>query len=324
MWRGKNICVAGGSGMVGRYLVDILQSKGARVQVASLDDQSLCPEGVKFLKVDLRDPRNCELVCDGMDYVFNLLGVKGSPLMTQLKPASFLVPQILCSFNMLEAARRCGVKKYLYTSSIGVYAPSQILKEDDVWGTFPPDYGKCAAWAKRIGELQVEAYINEYKWVSLFTVRPGNVYGRYDNFDIKNSLVIPSIIVKAINDNPLNIWGDGTAIRDFIHAYDVALAMICVVENDYNKVVNIGSGQPTSILDLAKMIVGILEKKGISVAPIEWDKTKPIGDKVRLMDISRLTSLGFKQTISLQDGLEDTISWFLESRSKKHYNVLDE
>ena len=165
-----------------------------------------------------------------MDIVFNLAGVKGSPAMANERPASFLVPTITFSYNMMEAARREGVERYLYTSSIGVYAPAEYFREDDVWKTFPSPHDRFAGWAKRMGELQAEAYKIEYGWDKISIVRPANVYGPYDNFDPANAMVIPSLIYRALDgEAPLTVWGDGTPIRDFIHARDVARGMMLMV-----------------------------------------------------------------------------------------------
>ncbi len=130
---GKNILVTGGTGMIGRVLVKILLEKKAKVTVVSLDKDKLQSNSIKFINADLRDFNQCLKLSKNMDIVFQLAGIKGSPAMTSLRPASFFVPTMMISINMMEAARRNNVKKYLYTSSVGVYSPSDLFKEDDVW-----------------------------------------------------------------------------------------------------------------------------------------------------------------------------------------------
>src|SRR3990172_1093300 len=181
MYKGKNILVTGGTGLIGRPLVEMLIEHGANVRVASLDDPSRAHPSAEFRRVNLMKFENCMEVCDGMEYVFHLAGIKGSPAMAAQKPASFFVPTIAFNTNMMEAARQCGVKGYLYTSTIGVYAPAEILVEDDVWKTFPSENDRFAGWAKRMGELQAEAYRIEHDWNAVSIVRPANTYGRYDN-----------------------------------------------------------------------------------------------------------------------------------------------
>ena len=147
----KKVLVTGGTGMIGRYLVPKLLTSGNKVFIASLDGEELCPKGAIFKKLDLRNFDNCLEVCKDIDDVYHLAGVKGSPKMCREQPADFFVPTITFSLNMMEAARRCGVKKYLYTSSVGVYHPADIFNEDDVWKTFPSENDKFAGWAKRMG-----------------------------------------------------------------------------------------------------------------------------------------------------------------------------
>jgi len=323
-FKNKNVLVTGGTGLIGRQLVDLLISHDANVTIVSLDDNIIAPKEVNFQRADLRKLENCLDVCKGKEIVFNLVGIKGSPKMAMSKPASFFVPTITFSINMMEAARLSGVDRYLYTSSVGVYSPAEIFYEDDVWKTFPSKNDKFAGWAKRMGELQAEAYKIEYNWDKISIVRPANVYGPYDNFDPENAMVIPSLINRALSESgPLNVWGDGSPIRDFIHSKDVALGMMMAVEKNITAPINLGSGEGVSIANIANTIVNNIpgEKKEII-----WDTSKPSGDKKRLMDTSRAKSYGFKTTVSLDDGIKDTINWFIKNKDfhKKRYNSFTE
>ncbi len=320
MYKDKNILVTGGTGLIGRPLVEMLLVAGARVRVASLDDPSRAPAGVDFKRVNLMQFNNCLDVCKGMDYVFHLAGIKGSPAMTAKKPASFFVPTLTFNTNMMEAARQCGVKRYLYTSSVGVYAPAEVFYEDDVWKTVPSEYDKFAGWAKRMGELQAEAYKIEYGWDQVVIVRPSNVYGPFDNFDPNNAMVIPSLIRRAVDgENPFVVWGDGSPIRDFIFSEDVAQGMILAMEKMPPQPINLGSGQGVRIKDLVEIITDQMKTKPTVV----WDTSKPTGDKKRLADISRAKSIGFKPRVSLEEGIKRTIEWFHDNSNTAHkrYNV---
>jgi GDP-L-fucose synthase len=320
MFEGKNVLVTGGTGMIGKYLTERLIEREAKVSVASIDSPDLCDPRARFTHTNLMDIRNCMAVCEGMDYVFHLAGIKGSPAVTTTRPASFFVPTILFNTNMMEAARQCDVKRFLFTSTIGVYAPAEVFFEDDVWKSFPSEHDRIGAWAKRMGELQAEAYAIEYGWKEICIVRPANVYGRYDNFDPNNAMVIPSLIRRAAGgENPLVVWGDGSAVRDFIHARDVADGMLFVMEKGIFEPVNLGSGQGVTIRELVETIAGALEIR----PQIVWDTSKPTGDKKRLMDMRRLAEHGFSPTVSLKQGIEDTLNWY---RDQKHdltgrYNV---
>ena len=133
MFKNQKVLVTGGGGMIGRSLVRFLLEKEAIVTIADLTVPSDLPYGVRFIKVDLRYFDQCESICNGMDYVFNLVGIKGSPKMCAEQPADFMVPMLQFNTNMMEAARRANVKWYLYTSSVGVYAPAEVFVEDSVW-----------------------------------------------------------------------------------------------------------------------------------------------------------------------------------------------
>lgn len=323
MYNGRKVLVTGGTGLIGIPLVKMLIEQGAHVRIASLDDSSRAHPEAEFCNVDLTNYDNCLKVCDGMDIVFHLAGIKGSPAMTMAKPASFFVPTILFNTNMMKAARMCGATKYLFTSTIGVYSPAEVFHEDDVWKTFPSKNDRFAGWAKRMGELQSEAYRIEYGWENIAIVRPANVYGPYDNFDPKNAMVIPSIIKRALDgENPLTIWGDGSAIRDFIHAKDVARGMMFVVEKGYSEPINLGSGTGVSIKEIVEIIVDNMENR----PEIVWDTSKPSGDKKRLMDMSRAEALGFKPEVSINEGIKEVMQWYLENKDivSKRYNVFTE
>jgi GDP-L-fucose synthase len=323
IYNNKKILVTGGTGLIGKPLVQMLLDEGAEVRIASLDDSSRAHPKAEFMKLDLTKYENCTKACHGQDYVFHLAGIKGSPKMTGEKPASFFVPTILFNTNMMEAAIKEEVERYLFTSTIGVYSPAEIFYEDDVWKTFPSENDRFAGWAKRMGELQAQAYQIQNKWNKISIVRPANVYGPYDNFDPKNAMVIPSLI-KRINDgeNPLVVWGDGSSIRDFIHAKDVARGMLLAMERcpGPNLPINLGSGEGYSIKDLVNIIVQNTNQK----PEVVWDITKPMGDKKRLMSISRARNLlGWEPKISLEEGVKDTMEWYKDNKEivEKRYNV---
>jgi len=320
IYQGKSILVTGGTGLIGRPLVESLVDMGAKVRIASLDDPSRAHPLAEFIRADLTSFRSCLDVCDEMDYVFHLAGIKGSPAMTAQKPASFFVPTISFNTNMMEAARQCSVKKYLFTSTIGVYAPAEIFYEDDVWKTFPSENDKFAGWAKRMGELQAEAYKIEYNWRDIQIVRPANVYGPYDNFDPENAMVIPALVKRALDgENPLVVWGDGSPIRDFIHAHDVARGMMLVMEKGSGHPVNLGSGVGVSIKEIVEIIVSNMKEK----PQVIWDSTKPSGDRKRLMDTSRSRELGFVPEVSLEEGIKEVMQWYLKNKATvdQRYNV---
>lgn len=319
---GKRVLVAGGTGMIGIQLVKMLVELGALVRIASLDDPSRAHPNAEFMFKDLTRLDNCLEVCRGMNFVFNLLGVKASPDVAANKPARFMYSTVLMEMNMLEAAYREGVSGYLLTSSVGVYAPAKILNEDDVWRTFPSPNDWFTGWSKRIGELQVDAYRREYGWDRIAIVRPANVYGPYDNFERENAMVVPSLIKRAISgENPLKVWGNGSAVRDFIHAKDVAMGILLVAEKMPENPVNLGSGIGVSIKTLTEIIVSNLIEK----PEVLWDESKVKGDNQRILNISRAKELGFEPKLSLEQGIRETMEWYKENKKISHlrYDVYD-
>ena len=316
MFKNKKVLVTGGTGMVGRELVQLLHDRGAIIKVVSLDKPLDFTEDVEFIKKDLTNYNNCVEVCKGMDYVFHVAGVKGSTKMSQTRPLDYFLPMIRFNTNMMEASFRQGVKWYLYTSTNGVYAHKDISHEDDVWKTFVSENDKLPGWAKRIGELQAEGYKIQHDWDNISIVRPANVYGSWDNFDLENSMVIPSLIRKgeqAGKGGTMNVWGDGSPIRDFIHARDVARGMIFAVENKITKPVNLGCGEGVTIETIA---LTIADHFGCE---IEFDSSKPNGDPIRLLDMERMFSKGFELSVNIDDGVRETIDWYLDNQDNLDY-----
>ena len=294
----KNVLVTGGNGMIGRALVELLyDTTSANIMVADLPN------------VDLRDRKDCKAVCEDQDVVFHLAGIKGSPQRCMEAPATFSVPMIQFNANMVEAAYNADVDWFLYTSSVGVYHPAEVFVEDDVWKTFPSENDWYPGWAKRVGEMNVQAYTKEYDWNKCSIVRPANVYGPNDNFS-DESTVIASLIKKAFKNDVLEVWGDGSPIRDFIYSEDVARGMIHMVENEVTEPVNLASGTGVTIKDLAFIICEYFD------VGLSFDESKPNGDMKRILSTERAESYGFKPQVSLDEGIHRTINWYKEFMSE--------
>ncbi len=307
-YKNKKVLVTGGSGMIGVQLVKLLKVYEADITVVSLDNQGILDDKITFIQKDLRYFENCMAACEDQEIVFHLAGVKGSPKMNIEKPASFMVPTLMFSINMMEAAIRSNVSNYLLTSSIGVYAKDNIFKEENVWKTFPSDNDKFPGWAKRICELQAEAYEIQYGWDKVSIVRPSNVYGPFDNFDENNAMVIPSLIKKAlVSKGVLKVWGDGSPIRDFIYSEDVARGMLKVIAQGIKGPINLGSGKGVSIREIVEIITSNIGNDDIV---IDWDDSQPKGDDIKLMDTTIANKYNISPEVDIIKGLKLTINWF--------------
>ena len=150
-FKNKKVLITGGSGMIGRQLVKLLQEEQSDVYVADLN-KPLNMNNITWQKVDLTDYSNCLSVCEGMDYVFNLVGIKCSPKVIQERPADIMTPMLQFNTNMMAAAMKNNVEWYLYTSTVGVYGEAEIFKEENVWKSFPSKHDWFGGWAKRMGE----------------------------------------------------------------------------------------------------------------------------------------------------------------------------
>ena len=303
------ILITGASGMVGKHLVDMCLEKGYFVKGTDIryderySEEKYWGENFDFQHGNLNNYQRCLELVDDVDVVFQVAGVKGSPKRAAEQPNDYFTPMLQMNTNMAEAARIAGVEWYVYTSTIGVYQPAEVFKEDDVWKTFPSENDKYAGWVKRLGELQLDCFETHYGLKNYSIVRPANIYGEYDNFG-EESTVIASLVKKGCNDKLLSVWGDGTPIRDFIHAEDVARGILMSYENKITEPINLGSGDGVRIRDIASIVATHYGKE------IEYDVTKPNGDNKRLMDMTRANSYGFYPEVNLETGIKRIIKYY--------------
>lgn len=303
------ILITGASGMVGKHLVDMCLDKGYFVKGTDIryderySEEKYWGENFDFQHGNLNNYQRCLELVDDVDVVFQVAGVKGSPKRAAEQPNDYFTPMLQMNTNMAEAARIAGVEWYVYTSTIGVYQPAEVFKEDDVWKTFPSENDKYAGWVKRLGELQLDCFETHYGLKNYSIVRPANIYGEYDNFG-EESTVIASLVKKGYNDKLLSVWGDGTPIRDFIHAEDVARGILMSYENKITEPINLGSGDGVCIRDIASIVATHYGKE------IEYDVTKPNGDNKRLMDMTRANSYGFHPQVDLETGIKRVIKYY--------------
>ena len=204
----------------------------------------------------------------------------------------------------------------VYTSTVSVYPPMPLYKEDLAWSANPHPADQYAAWAKRIAEKQVEAIALQDGLTNYAIVRPVNCFGPFDNFDPKTALVVPALIARAeAGEDPLVVWGDGTAVRDFLYVADVTQGLLLGYERGLGEgPINLGSGVGYSI---GEVVAAVLAACGRTVR-LEWDTSRPSGEPRKVADITRAREiLGFAPQTTLTDAIAKTVIWYRANR-KSH------
>lgn len=271
---------------------------------------------------DLTDEHHVQRVYENFkpDVVIHLAALCGGIGANRAHPGEFFYKNLMMGAYMMEHARRFGVKKFVALSTVcsyPKYAPVPF-KEEDIWGGYPEDTNAPYGLAKKMLMVQAQAYRQEYG-MNAVTLIPVNLYGPNDHFDLETSHVIPAIIRKCVeakaNNHPsITVWGTGTATREFLYVKDCAKAIkLATDQYDDSDPVNIGSGREVSIKTLVEIIKDHVGYKG----DIIWDATKPDGQPRRCLDVTRAKMrFGFQATTTLDEGLAETVKWYLESQCK--------
>ena len=307
----KKVLITGSSGLVGTHLVKKCVEKGYYVIGCDINESNNLNEldtyYFKFIKMDLTNEDNLKKLFEfeRPDVVFNCFGIKGSPIKAKEKPVDFLYP----SFKInTEIINQCAKRKIwlIFVSSVGVYSPAEKFTENDVWSTLPSNSDWYPSWSKRMGELLLEAYKIQDAYSTWSIIRPANIFGEYDDFS-GTGTVISSTIKKIYNSNgTIDCWGDGSPIRDFVYAGDVADAIIKLYEDEKHTITNFGSGVEVSIKEMIEELIKI---SGKDIA-ITWDTTKPNGDLRRLMDTTKQKENNIMPKHTFQEALKITYNYY--------------
>ena len=232
------------------------------------------------------------------------------------EPVEFLLENMQMQNNVLRAAHETGVRKLLFLGSSCIYpkhAPQPIPESALLTGPLEPT-NEAYAIAKIAGIKLCQAYAREYG-ANFISAMPTNLYGPNDNFDLTSSHVLPALLRKAHEaktkgDRQLVAWGSGEPRREFLHVDDLAAACVFLLEKyDSPEIINVGCGQDISIRELAGLICEVVGFTG----ELAWDTTKPDGTPRKLLDVSKIRTLGWRHTIGLRDGIEKTYDWFLKN-----------
>jgi len=247
------------------------------------------------------------------EYVFDAAARVGGIYANDNYSGEFIYENIQIQNNLIHSSWKYGVKKFLFLGSVCIYpkfAEVPVKEESLLTGYLEPT-NDAYAIAKISGIKMLQAYRKQYGFKSI-SLMPSNLYGPGDNFHPKNGHVIPAMITKFNNSNGkfVTFWGDGTPMREFLYADDLADACLFAMDHFENaELINVGSGENISIKNLANTISGIVGYCG----DIEWDTTKPNGTPNRPLDYSKLLELGWKPKHSLYEGLKKTYKWYIEN-----------
>lgn len=309
MNKGDLIFVAGHNGLVGSAIVRRLRAEG-------FSNLLLCDRR----ELDLRDHARVDAFFSRTrpSYVFLAAAKVGGIRANDAYPADFLRDNLQIQTNVIDSAYRHGVRKLLFLGSSCIYpkhAPQPMPESCLLEGPLEPT-NEWYAVAKIAGLKMCQAYSRQYGFNAI-SAMPTNLYGPGDNFDLENSHVLPALIrkfheAKTAGANEVVVWGTGTPRREFLHVDDLADAVLFLMQSyESRELINVGVGVDLSILELATLVAGVVGFTG----NIQLDPTKPDGTPRKLLDVSKLTSLGWRPKIDLETGLRQTYSWFLSNRS---------
>ncbi len=317
-WKGRKVLVTGGAGFIGSRVVEQLIEKEADVlatvidnlQSGELRNLERVRGKIEFVKADLKDMKECVKLCKGKEIVMNLAARVGGIEYNRLHPATMFRDNMLISLNVLEAARRTGVERFLVVSSACVYPRNCSIPtpEEEGFKDSPEPTNDGYGWAKRMAEFMGETYHREFG-LKIAIARPYNCYGPRDHFDLKTSHVIPALIKRIFDgEDPLIVWGDGEQSRAFLYVEDLARGLIEVTEKyAICDPVNIGTDKEIKIKDLVELIKKLSSKN----PKVYFDTSKPVGQPRRNCDNKKARKkVGFEAKISLEEGLKRTIEWY--------------
>jgi GDP-L-fucose synthase len=311
----KKVLITGCSGLVGIHLVKKCLTAGYDVVGVDMRHSENLPssERFTFYEMDLTKTENIEQLFfyETPDVVFNSFGIKGSPLKAKEKPVDFLYPSFKINTEIINQCAKNNIW-LVFVSSVGVYAPAEKFEEDSVWKTLPSEADWFPSWSKRMGEILLEAYKVQYNYTNWAIIRPANIFGEYDNFDGTGTVIATQCKKVFEAETEIEAWGDGTPIRDFVYAGDVANAILSLYEKQIHTTINFGAGEEITIKSMIEQLIKI-SGKNIS---IKWDTTKPNGDLRRQMDTTKQKELGLLPVLGFNEALKITYDTYYSKRNR--------
>ena len=303
------VMVTGGAGFVGRRVVERLQLAGV--------GEVFVPRRAEY---DLRDRSAVRAAFEHgkPDVVIHLAAVVGGIGANRARPGTFFYDNAIMGIEVMEQARQYGVAKFVAIGTVCAYPKFTPVpfREEDLWNGYPEETNAPYGLAKKMLLVQAQAYRSQYGFDAIYLL-PVNLYGPGDNFDPEGSHVIPALIKKCVDakeqDLPfIEVWGTGRASREFLYVDDAAEGIVLATDKyDGAGPVNLGVGQEITIRELVQLIVKLAGYRG----EIRWDASKPDGQPRRALDTTKAREqFGFVARTTFEDGLRETLNWYLQQR----------
>jgi GDP-L-fucose synthase len=319
MFDGAKALVAGGTGFIGINLMQALLARGCSVRATLHNRPSVLKDAaLEYVQADLTRMDDCQRVIEGVDYVFMCAAQTSGAAVMATTPLAHVTPNVVMNAQVLETAYRAKVKKFLFVSSSAAYPPTgdRPVREDEMFDDDPYEAYYAVGWMKRYAEILCRVYALKIKNpMPTVVVRPSNVYGPNDKFDIRTSHVTAALIRRVVErQNPFEVWGTGNDIRDILYVDDFIRGLLLAFEKaEQHLEINIASGVGYTIKQIVQTLC---EVDGFTDVQLRFDTSKPSMIPARLMDTTLAEQkLGFRPQVSVAEGFRRTLKWYRENAS---------